>query len=161
MNHLPKLIILFFLLFSISVQAQKTAKPMVDPLPSWNEGVSKKAIMDFVQRTTKAGSPDFIPAADRIACFDNDGTLWGEQPYYFQLAFTIDRIKALAQQHPEWKDTPPYKAILEGDYKSALIGGEKSVSDLLMKTHAGMSTDEFASLVQNWLNTAVHPVSGK
>src|SRR6187431_467264 len=92
----------------------------VDPLPSWNEGSSKKSIVDFVAKTTKAGSSDFIPPPARIACFDNDGTLWSEQPMYFQLAFVVDRVKALAPQHPEWKDTQPFKAALEGDVKTSL-----------------------------------------
>lgn len=128
-----------------------------DPLPSWNEGASKKAIMDFVNKTTMAGSPGFIPIPDRIACFDNDGTLWSEQPMYFQLAFVMDRIKALAPQHPEWKDTQPFKAVLENDVKTALSGGEKSMVDLLIATHAGTTTEEFNRIVKDWLTTARHP----
>lgn len=128
-----------------------------DPLPSWNEGGSKKAILDFVNKTTMAGSPGFIPIPDRIACFDNDGTLWSEQPMYFQLAFVMDRIKALAPQHPEWKDTQPFKAVLEDDVKTALSGGEKSMVDLLIATHAGTTTEEFNRIVKDWLATARHP----
>ena len=128
-----------------------------DPLPSWNEGASKKAIVDFVTKTTKAGSADFIPAPERIACFDNDGTLWSEQPMYFQFAFVMDRVKALAPQHPEWKDTQPFKAVLEGDVKTALSGGEKSMMDLMMATHAGTTTEEFDKIVKDWLASAKHP----
>src|SRR5262245_4867737 len=97
-----------------------------DPLPSWNEGAAKKAVIDFVTKVTKEGSPDFVPAAERIAVFDNDGTLWTEQPVYNQLAFAADRVKALAGKHPEWKEKEPFKGILEGDLKAALAGGEKA-----------------------------------
>lgn len=135
-------------------EAVSTAK---DPLPSWNEGASRTAIVEFVHKTTTAGSPGFIPVADRIACFDNDGTLWSEQPMYFQLAFVMDRIKALAPQHPEWKDTQPFKAVLEDDVKTALSGGEKSMVDLLIATHAGTTTEEFNRIVKDWLATARHP----
>ena len=130
-----------------------------DPLSSWNEGPAKKSIMDFVSKTTKAGSTDFIPPAERIACFDNDGTLWSEQPMYFQLAFVMDRVKALSPQHPEWKDTQPFKAVLEGDIKTALSGGEKSMMDLMIATHAGTTTEEFKTIVKDWIATAKHPVS--
>ncbi len=136
---------------------QEVAAIEKDPLPSWNEGASKKAIMDFVNKTTMAGSPGFIPIPDRIACFDNDGTLWSEQPMYFQLAFVMDRIKALASEHPEWKDTQPFKAVLEDDVKTALSGGEKSMVDLLIATHAGTTTEEFNRIVKDWLTTARHP----
>lgn len=136
---------------------QEVAAMEKDPLPSWNEGASKKAIMDFVNKTTKAGSPGFIPIPDRIACFDNDGTLWSEQPMYFQLTFVMDRIKSLAPQHPEWKDTQPFKAVLEDDVKTALSGGEKSMVDLLIATHAGTTTEEFNRIVKDWLATARHP----
>ncbi len=132
-----------------------------DPLPSWNDGPSKKAIIDFVTITTKAGSSDFIPIPERIACFDNDGTLWSEQPMYFQFAFVMDRVKALAPQHPEWKDTQPFKAVLEGDVKTALSGGEKSMMDLMMATHAGTTTEEFNKIVKDWLVTARHPRSNR
>lgn len=141
-------------------QASKTTT-LTEPLPSWNEGASKKAIMDFVGRTTKAGSPDFIPVPERIACFDNDGTLWSEQPMYFQLTFVMDRVKALAPQHPEWKDTQPFKAVLEGDVKTALAGGEKAMFDLLIATHAGTTSEEFNSIVKNWLASAKHPKTNR
>jgi phosphoglycolate phosphatase-like HAD superfamily hydrolase len=132
-----------------------------DMLPSWNEGKSKQSIIDFVTKTTKEGSTDFIPVADRIACFDNDGTLWSEQPMYFQLAFAIDRIKAIGPQHPEWKTTQPFKALLEGDMKTVMAGGEKALLQIVMTTHAGMTTDEFAKTVKDWMATATHPKTGK
>src|SRR5262245_20845389 len=102
-----------------------------DPLPSWNDGPSRKAIVDFVTKVTKDGSPDFIKPAERIAVFDNDGTLWAEQPMYFQLAFAIDRVKATASAHPEWKDKEPFRSIVAGDLKSALAGGEKAALEML------------------------------
>jgi phosphoglycolate phosphatase-like HAD superfamily hydrolase len=128
-----------------------------DPLPSWTDGPSKKAILDFVTKVTKEGSPDFVPALDRVAVFDNDGTLWSEHPVYFQVAFALDRVKALAPKHPEWKEKQPFKAILEGDVKTALAGGEKAVVEIIAATHAGMTTDEFDQLVRDWVKTARHP----
>jgi len=132
-----------------------------DPLPSWNESATKQAIVDFVTKTTQEGSLEFIPVPDRIACFDNDGTLWGEQPMYFQLAFAIDQVKAMASQHPEWKAKQPFKAILEGDLKTALAGGEKAIFEIIMTTHAGMTTDEFEMTVKGWMATTMHPETGK
>lgn len=132
-----------------------------DPLPSWNDGATKKSIIDFVTKTTKEGSADLIPVADRIACFDNDGTLWCEQPMYFQLAFAIDRIKAMAPQHPEWKTKQPFKALIEGDLKTVMAGGERSMAQILMTTHAGLTTDEFAQTVKDWIASATHPKTGK
>jgi phosphoglycolate phosphatase-like HAD superfamily hydrolase len=128
-----------------------------DPLPSWNDGPSKKAILAFVGKVTKESSPDFVPVAERVAVFDNDGTLWSEQPMYFQLAFAIDRVKALAEKHPEWKEKQPFKAVLEGDVKSALAGGEKAIVELIMATHTGMTTDEFHNTVLDWVKSARHP----
>jgi phosphoserine phosphatase len=127
------------------------------PLPSWNDGPAKQAVLDFVARVTKPGGPDFVPVADRIATFDNDGTLWSEQPFYSQFAFALDRVKALAAKHPEWKDKQPFKAVLDGDLKAALAGGEKATAELLMASHAGMSTEEFEGIVKEWLATAKHP----
>jgi len=132
-----------------------------DPLPSWNDGTSKQAIIDFVKNSIDSTSKGFVPVADRIACFDNDGTLWTENPLPFQLFFVIDRIKELAPQHPEWKTQQPYKGILEGDLKSALAGGEKALFEMLMTTHAGMTTDEFDKTVKDWMATATHPKTGK
>ena len=134
---------------------------VTDPLPSWNEGATKQSIIDFVAKTTKEGSTDFIPVADRIACFDNDGNLWSEQPMYFQLAFAIDRIKAMAPDHPEWKEKQPFKALLEGDLKTALAGGEHAILKIVMTTHAGMTTEAFNETVKDWINTTKHPKTGK
>ncbi|WP_020469481.1 HAD family hydrolase [Zavarzinella formosa] len=128
-----------------------------DPLASWNEGPRKKAVLDFVAKVTKEVSPDFVPVAERIAVFDNDGTLWCEQPMYVQLAFALDRVKAMADKHPEWKDKQPFKAVIEGDLKTLAEAGEKSIVEIVLATHTGMTTDEFAATVKNWLVTAKHP----
>ncbi len=126
-------------------------------LPSWNDGATKSAIIDFVARVTREGGPDYVPPAERIAVFDNDGTLWSEQPMYVQLAFGLDRIKAQSAQHPEWKTTQPFKAALEGDAKTLAQGGAKSLAELIMASHAGMTSDEFDTIVRDWLRTARHP----
>ncbi len=128
-----------------------------DPLPSWNDTAPKKAIMDFVARTTTEGGADFIPLDQRIATFDNDGTLWSEQPVYFQIAFAIDRIKAMAPQHPEWKTKEPFKTILSGDRAALAKLGEKGLLQVVAATHTGMSVAEFEKLVLEWLATARHP----
>ncbi len=128
-----------------------------DPLPSWNDGLAKQAITDFVMRVTAAGGPDFVPPAERIAVFDNDGTLWGEQPVYVQLAFMFDRVKALAPNHPEWKSKEPFASLLRGDPKAALAGGEQGLLAMMAATHSGMTTDEFARSVSDWISTARHP----
>jgi hypothetical protein len=130
-----------------------------DPLPSWNDGKAKQTIVAFVAKVTKEGAPDFVPPAERIATFDNDGTLWAEQPMYFQLLFALDRVKVLAPQHPEWQDKEPFASLLKGDVKGALAGGERALAEILMATHAGMSTEEFAKIVQDWVATAKHPVT--
>ena len=130
-----------------------------DPLPSWNDAPAKKAIVDFVAKVSTEGSPDFVKPAERIATFDNDGTLWAEQPMYFQFLFALDRVKALAPQHPEWKDKEPFASLLRGDVKGALAGGEKAMLEIVMATHAGMTTEEFAKIVKEWTATARHPVS--
>lgn len=139
-----------------AILAGGSAMAQVDPLPSWNEGAVKKSITDFVARVRTAG-PDFVPEAERIAVFDNDGTLWMEQPYYFQLAFAFDRIKELAPKHPEWSEKQPFKGLVEGDLKAALTTGLKGVLEVLAATHAGMTTEEFSSTVSNWTRTAQHP----
>jgi hypothetical protein len=131
----------------------------VDPLPSWNDGAAKKAIVAFVEKVTTPGAPGFVPVAERIATFDNDGTLWAEQPMYFQGLFALDRVKALAPQHPEWMTKEPFASLLKGDLKGALAGGEKAVVELLMATHAGMTTEEFERIVKDWIATARHPSS--
>lgn len=132
-----------------------------DPLPSWNDGPTKQSIMAFVAKVTAPNSSDVVPAPERIAVFDNDGTLWAEQPMYFQLFFALDRVKALAPQHPEWKDKEPFASLLKGDVKTALAGGEKSILEIVMATHAGMTTTEFETIVRDWIATARHPKTGK
>ncbi len=128
-----------------------------DPLPSWNDTAPKAAIVAFVEKVTKQRSPDFVPELDRIAVFDNDGTLWVEHPMYTQLAFALDRVKALAPDHPEWKDTQPYKAVLEGDMETLAASGEKGLVELIMTTHAGMTTEDFKKVVTDWITTARDP----
>jgi phosphoserine phosphatase len=128
-----------------------------DPLPSWNDTASKARIVAFVQAVTEPGGKDFMAPADRIAVFDNDGTLWSEQPMYFQLAFAIDRVRALASKHPEWKAKQPFKAAIEGDMKTLAAAGERGLLELVAASHAGLSTDEFAAVVKDWLATARHP----
>jgi hypothetical protein len=132
-----------------------------DGLPSWNEGPSKEAIVEFVGKVTRQGGPDFVPPAERIATFDNDGCLWAEQPLYFQLAFAIDRVKALAPQHPEWTTTEPFASLLKGDVKGALAGGEPAIFQIVAATHAGMTTEEFEKVVHDWITTAKHPKTGR
>jgi phosphoglycolate phosphatase-like HAD superfamily hydrolase len=132
-----------------------------DPLPSWNDGKAKQSIVDFVAKVTKEGSPDFVPPAARIATFDNDGTLWAEQPLYFQLVFAIDRVKALAPQRPEWQDKEPFASLLKGDVKAALAGGEHALLEIVIGTHAGMTIDEFEKVVRTWIATAKHPTTGR
>ena len=129
----------------------------LDPLPSWNDGASKQAIVEFVGKITRQGGPDFVAPAARVAVFDNDGTLWTEQPMYVQLAFALDRVKAMAPLHPEWKDKQPFKAVLDGDMKTLAESGERGLLELVMATHAGMTTDEFKKIVSDWLATARHP----
>lgn len=126
-------------------------------LPSWNDGPTKRSILDFVRRVTTAGGPQFVKLEDRIAVFDNDGTLWSEQPMLFQFAFAIDRLKALAPQHPEWKDKQPFAAVLEGDMKAVAAGGEHAIAELVMVTHAGTTTDQFSGIVRDWIASARHP----
>ncbi len=135
----------------------ENAKSATDPLPSWNEGPSKTAIMAFVEAVTAEGSATFVPETDRIATFDNDGNLWSEQPLYFQLQFAIDRVKAMAPDHPEWKDQQPFKALLEGDMEALMSEGEAGLIKLVMASHAGMTADAFDAAVRDWLKTARHP----
>lgn len=128
-----------------------------DPLESWNDGAAKRAIVGFVADVTREGAPTFVPPAERIAVFDNDGCLWSEQPAYFQLQFAIDRVKALAPQHPEWKDRQPFKGVLEGDLHAVAATGEHGLLELVMASHAGMTTEEFEIVVGDWITTARHP----
>lgn len=134
---------------------------VAEHLPSWENGPSKAAILDFVTKTTTTGSPEFIPEADRIAVFDNDGTLWSEQPMYFQLAYAIDYIKKEAGNNPEWSKKEPFKSLLAGDIKKVMAGGEKALIALVMASHADMTSDEFEKSVSEWLNSATHPKTGK
>ncbi len=128
-----------------------------DPLPSWNDGAARKSITDFVAKVTTQGDANFVPPAERIAVFDNDGTLWCEQPIYFQVAYAFDRIKAMAPEHPEWKTTQPFKAILDKDMKAPDAPDEKGLLQIMAATHAGMTTDEFSKAVLDWTSTARHP----
>ena len=144
----------FVLVLTASVHAQNS-----DPLPSWNKSPAKQAITRFVRKVTSKGEAHYVPPAERIAVFDNDGTLWSEQPMYFQLAFAFDRVKTLAPEHPEWKTTQPFKAVLEGDMATVLAGGEHALIELVMATHAGNTTEEFSQIVKDWLATARHPKS--
>jgi phosphoglycolate phosphatase-like HAD superfamily hydrolase len=149
------------LLTLCSLGPATVACAQADPLPSWNDGPSKTSITGFVARVTKEGGPDFVPPSERIATFDNDGTLWAEQPLYFQFLFAVDRLKAMAPEHPEWKDKQPYASLIKGDLKGALASGEKPVLEALASTHAGMTTDEFTSIVAHWLATTKHPKTGQ
>jgi phosphoserine phosphatase len=132
-----------------------------DPLPSWNDGPTKKSIVEFVTKVTTAGSPDFVPVPERIATFDNDGTLWCEQPLPVQLYFALDRVKALAPQHPEWKTREPFASLLKGNLKGVIAGGDHAILELFMATHTGMTTEEFEQIVKDWIATAKNPKTGK
>jgi phosphoglycolate phosphatase-like HAD superfamily hydrolase len=134
-----------------------TAAEPSDPLPSWNEGAAKQAILDFVRRTTSKDTKDYVAPDDRIAVFDNDGTLWCEQPLYNQFAFAIDRVKAQADRHPKWKDQEPFSFVLKGDMPGLIASGEKGLLQIIAATHAGMTTDEFHATVLEWMKTARHP----
>jgi phosphoglycolate phosphatase-like HAD superfamily hydrolase len=128
-----------------------------DQLPSWKDGAAKEAITEFVARVTTQNSPDFVPPAERIAAFDNDGTLWSEQPVYFQVAFAIDRARAMASEHPEWRNKEPFKSVLAGDTKDLAAVGQKGVLEIVAVAHAGITTDEFSNIVKDWTKTARHP----
>src|SRR5882724_10446301 len=156
MKPLPQRLSLGKALLALAVASQalpgwQRATAAEDALPSWNDTASKKAIIAFVERVTKVGSPDFVPVRERIATFDNDGTLWAEQPIYFQFQFALDRVKALAPQHPEWKTNEPFNHLLAGDIKAFLAGGEKSVMAVMAAAHSGMTTEEFDKIVKEWL----------
>ncbi len=138
-----------------------SASQAADPLPSWNDGPAKQSIIAFVEKVTKPDSPDFVPASERIATFDNDGTLWCEQPLPVQLYFALDRVKALAPQHPEWTTTEPFASLLKGDLQTAMAGGDHALLEILMATHAGMTTAEFEQTVKDWIATAKHPKTGQ
>lgn len=150
--------VLFAFAFFVGFGALATAQEL-DPLPSWNSGKAKQSIIDFVEKVTKDGSPDFVPPAERIATFDNDGTLWAEQPLYTQLLFAFDRVVALAPEHPEWQNQEPFASLLKGDMNGVFAGGKAAIDEMIMVTHTGMTTEEFESIVTDWLATAKHPVT--
>lgn len=152
---------LFFAAILVSAFAafNWSALAQSDPLPSWNDGATKKSITEFVGRVTRDGGPDFVPVPEQIATFDNDGTLWTEQPFYFQFAFALDRVKTMAPQHPEWKTKQPFKALLEGDRKALAASGKDGLLQILAVTHSGMTVEDFSKLVVDWTTTARHPNS--
>ena len=147
--------------FLLALAAATAGAAEPDPLPSWTDGPARRAIVSFVADVTKTGAPTFVAPAGRIAVFDNDGTLWAEQPVYFQLAFAIDRVKELAPQHPEWSGQEPFRTLLAGDVKGALDQGEKGILQVVAATHSGITTEDFAGAVARWAATAKHPRSGR
>lgn len=152
----PRLLLpLVALLAGLGAHAQS------DPLPSWNAGPHKEAIVAFVRAVTVTSSPKFVPPQERIATFDNDGTLWGEWPMYVQAAFTFDRVKALAPQHPEWTSREPFASVLKGDRSAVLAGGHRALLEIWLATHAGMTSEAFDQTVKDWIATARHPKTGR
>ena len=145
---------------SVLAAAACAASP-ADPLPSWNDTAPKRALVAFVERVTRPGTSDFVPAPERIATFDNDGTLWAEQPLYFQFQFALDRVKAMAPQHPGWKTIEPFNHVLAGDMKTLMAGGAKALVPAIDVSHSGMTTDEFQATVKEWLRTAKHAKTGR
>jgi len=137
------------------------ATTAVDPLPSWNDGQAKRAILDFVAAVTDPSSPDFVPEPERIATFDNDGNLWSEQPMYFQVFFAMDRVREMADDHPDWKSKQPFKAVIEGDMETLKAAGEHGLVEIIAATHTGMTTAEFQESVRRWVTTARHPTTGR
>jgi len=157
----PIRILSVLLFFALSLFVITPGWAQNDSLPSWNDGLSKRAITAFVNAVTDKSSPDYVQPSERIAVFDNDGTLWSEQPAYFQAFFIFDRIRELAPDHPEWKTQQPYQAVLEGDMQALAESGQKGLVELVMTTHAGMTSDEFTDIVKKWLQTAQHPTLHK
>lgn len=157
------LLAIVFYLFACTSKSSPPVDPatesdvVVDPLPSWNDGNTKRAIISYVKDVTNQQSPNFIQVVDRIAAFDNDGTLWSEQPIYFQFFFALERVKAMAPDHPEWQKNQPFKAVLENDMSALMKQGERGLLEIVMTTHSGNTTDEFEMLVKNWITTAHHP----
>lgn len=149
------------MLVALLITATVSSLAAAETLPSWHEGQAKAAITGFVTAITTEGSADFVPPAERIAVFDNDGTLWVEQPMYVQLAFIIDRVQALAPEHPEWKEQQPFKAVLEGDQAALGASGMEGLMALVAATHGGLTTEEFAALVTDWTSSARHPSLGR
>jgi len=163
MRHVEVLtLVLAAVIVGCAPQTTQVPAPEVsaDPLPSWNEGATKRSILEFVGRVTDQDGPDHVPAPERIAVFDNDGTLWSERPVYFQLLFAMDRVKAMAVEHPEWQNRQPFKAVFEGDMDALLAAGEHGLLELVMATHSGMTTAEFEHVVTEWIGSAVHPSTG-
>jgi phosphoserine phosphatase len=144
--------------FGLAISSSALAESE-DWLSSWTEGAARQSIVDFVTSVSTPGSSSFVPAAERIATFDNDGTLWAEQPMYFQLLFAMDRVKALAPEHPEWKEQEPFASLLRGDVEQALSGGEHAMLEIIMATHAGITSEEFAEVASEWMRTARHPLT--
>ncbi|HOI94297.1 MAG TPA: HAD family hydrolase [Syntrophobacter fumaroxidans] len=153
----PGMLAVLLVLTSLVFGCARLPVAAEDPLPSWSEGAVKDGILDFVARVSTPGGKDFVPVPERVAAFDNDGTLWAEQPIYFQVAFTLDRVKTLAAEHPEWRSEAPFKWVLDGDFQALFDAGEKDIFKLILATHAGMTTDEFEGTVREWLATARHP----
>ena len=156
----PERLIRVALLCVSLLSASAASAQAPDPLPSWSEGPTKQSVVTFVARVTAKGSPDYVPPAQRVATFDNDGTLWAEQPLYVQLLFALDRVKALAPRHPEWKTKEPFASLLKGNVNKALAGGDKAIAEIVMVTHAGMTTEQFEGIVKDWIATARHPRTG-
>jgi len=145
------------LILAVGAAVSNQASAQTDPLPSWNDGAVKTTITDFVARVTTQGGPDFVPPAERIATFDNDGTLWTEQPVYFQLAFAFDRVKALAPKNPQWRTQQPFKGLLTGNIKAVAAAGKKGITQVMAATHTGMTTEEYSKVVLDWIDSARHP----
>jgi phosphoglycolate phosphatase-like HAD superfamily hydrolase len=162
-----KLPILLGLLLSVSPsltaakELEQKATSIIKEMPSWNAGQSSTEILQFIEKVCKVGGKSYVKPADRIAVFDNDGTLWAEQPIYFQVLFALDMVKEMAPLHPEWKTQEPFKSVIEGNTKKALEGGKKALVELLKVTHTGMTTDEFSATVRKWVDSAKHPTTGK
>lgn len=147
--------------FAMTVMMLVPLTAHADDLPSWNDGASKQAIITFVTAVSTEGGTDYVAPAERVAVFDNDGTLWSEQPMYVQLAFVLDRIKAMAPEHPEWTETEPFKSVLAGDLAGLAASGEKGLMQLLGATHSGMTSEEFTKIADDWIETSRHPKTGK
>lgn len=150
--------LLLFLILALAGCSEKVAESKENLLPSWNEGSAKTSIINFVKDVTDKTSPNFVKAEDRIATFDNDGTLWSEQPMYFQFAFALYRVKSMAEEHPEWKREQPFKAVLENNKKAIAEAGEEGLIKILVATHSGTTSVEFAQIVKDWVATAEHPI---
>lgn len=147
--------------FTIALSASAVSASAQEHLASWNDGAAKQSIVDFVTAVTTEGGPNYVPPADRIATFDNDGNLWGEQPIYVQLAFALDRVKEMAKDRPEWRDTEPFKSVIAGDMKAVAAQGEKALVQIIAATHTGMTDEEFTDVATQWIETARHPETGK